>query len=262
MKILGKILVIIFAVVAIVVAALFFIKRMSESVKEEMPEAPLANPFYRDKVKRVVDLLIAIPVTVVAAIPMLLTAIAIKLDSPGPVIFKQDRIGKDGKVFQIWKFRSMCVNAEHTGTGVYSGKNDSRVTRVGRIIRATSIDELPQLFNVLKGDMSLIGPRPPLTYHPWPIEQYTEEQRHMFDVRPGFSGWAQIHGRKDVEWHHRIELNNWYVQHVTFGLDLKIFLVTIFKVLSNSDNENTIMTATQKNLKIKNSDSAKRKSGC
>ena len=238
MKILGKILVIIFAVVAIVVAALFFIKRMSKSVKEEMPEAPLANPFYRDKVKRVVDLLIAIPVTVVAAIPMLLTAIAIKLDSPGPVIFKQDRIGKDGKVFQIWKFRSMCVNAEHTGSGVYSGKNDSRVTRVGRIIRATSIDELPQLFNVLKGDMSLIGPRPPLTYHPWPIEQYTEEQRHMFDVRPGFSGWAQIHGRKDVEWHHRIELNNWYVQHVTFGLDLKIFLVTIFKVLLNSDNEN------------------------
>lgn len=249
MKILGKILVIIFAVVAIVVAALFFIKRMSKSVKEEMPEAPLANPFYRDKVKRVVDLLIAIPVTVVAAIPMLLTAIAIKLDSPGPVIFKQDRIGKDGKVFQIWKFRSMCVNAEHTGSGVYSGKNDSRVTRVGRIIRATSIDELPQLFNVLKGDMSLIGPRPPLTYHPWPIEQYTEEQRHMFDVRPGFSGWAQIHGRKDVEWHHRIELNNWYVQHVTFGLDLKIFLVTIFKVLSNSDNENkeaTLKTETDK----------------
>lgn len=249
MKIFGKILVIIFAVVAIVVAALFFIKRMSESVKEEMPEAPLANPFYRDKVKRVVDLLIAIPVTVVAAIPMLLTAIAIKLDSPGPVIFKQDRIGKDGKVFQIWKFRSMCVNAEHTGSGVYSGKNDSRVTRVGRIIRATSIDELPQLFNVLKGDMSLIGPRPPLTYHPWPIEQYTEEQRHMFDVRPGFSGWAQIHGRKDVEWYHRIELNNWYVQHVTFGLDLKIFLVTIFKVLSNSDNENkeaTLKTETDK----------------
>lgn len=242
MKIFSKILVIIFAVAAVVVAALFFEKRISESVKEEMPKAPLANPFYRDKVKRAVDLLIAIPVTIVAAIPMLLTAIAIKLDSPGPVIFKQDRIGKGGKVFQIWKFRSMCVNAEHTGSGVYSGKNDSRVTRVGRIIRATSIDELPQLFNVLKGDMSLIGPRPPLTYHPWPIEQYTEEQRHMFDVRPGFSGWAQIHGRKDVEWHHRIELNNWYVQHVTFGLDLKIFLITIFKVLSNSDNENKEVT--------------------
>lgn len=157
MKIFSKILVIIFAVAAVVVAALFFEKRISESVKEEMPKAPLANPFYRDKVKRAVDLLIAIPVTIVAAIPMLLTAIAIKLDSPGPVIFKQDRIGKGGKVFQIWKFRSMCVNAEHTGSGVYSGKNDSRVTRVGRIIRATSIDELPQLFNVLRGDMSLIG---------------------------------------------------------------------------------------------------------
>lgn len=135
----------------------FFEKRISESVKEEMPKAPLANPFYRDKTKRVVDLLIAIPVTIVAAIPMLITAIAIKLDSPGPVIFKQDRIGKGGKVFQIWKFRSMCVNAEHTGSGVYSGKNDSRVTRVGRIIRATSIDELPQLFNVLRGDRGIIG---------------------------------------------------------------------------------------------------------
>ena len=108
MKIFSKILVIIFAVAAVVVAALFFEKRISESVKDEMPKAPLANPFYRDKVKRAVDLLIAIPVTIVAAIPMLLTAIAIKLDSPGPVIFKQVRIGKGGKVFQIWKFRS-CV---------------------------------------------------------------------------------------------------------------------------------------------------------
>lgn len=86
--------------------------------------------------------------------------------------------------------------------------------------------------------MSLIGPRPPLTYHPWPIEEYTKEQLHMFDVRPGFSGWAQIHGRKDVEWNHRIELNVWYVKHVRFSLDLRIFLTTIFKVLLNKDNEN------------------------
>ena len=204
----------------------------------DMPNLRGANAFYRDHFKRVLDLLIAMPVLIVAAIPMALVAVSIKLDSPGPVIFRQQRIGKDGKVFEMLKFRSMVVNAEHTGSGVYSGKGDSRVTRVGRFIRATSIDELPQLINVLRGDMSLLGPRPPLTYHPWPIEQYTEEQLHMFDVRPGFSGWAQIHGRKDVEWNHRIELNVWYVRHVRFGLDVRIFFETIFKVLRNADNEN------------------------
>lgn len=203
-----------------------------------MPNAKPADTYYRDHVKRVIDLAIAIPFSIVVAIPMLITAVAIKLDSKGPVFFAQDRIGKDGKVFKMIKFRSMVQNAEHTGTGVYSGKGDARVTRVGKIIRATSIDELPQLINVLRGEMSLIGPRAPLTYHPWPIEEYTKEQLHMFDVRPGFSGWAQIHGRKDVEWNHRIELNVWYVRHVRFSLDVKIFFMTIFKVLTFADNEN------------------------
>lgn len=214
------------------------IKKNRNNVKDEMPELPPANIKYRDVVKRYIDLAIAVPITLLAAIPMTIVAVAIKIDSPGPVIFKQDRIGKNGKIFKILKFRSMCENAEHTGSGVYSGKNDTRVTRVGKFIRATSIDELPQLFNVLKGDMSLIGPRPPLTYHPWPIEEYTEEQLQMFKVRPGFSGWAQIHGRKDVEWNHRIELNVWYVKHVRFFLDVKIFFLTIFKVILNTDNEN------------------------
>ena len=214
-------------------------------MNHDMPEAKEASVFYRDYIKRVLDLLIAIPVLIVAAIPMLLTALAIKLDSKGPVLFRQERLGKGGKVFRMLKFRSMVVNAEHTGSGVYSGKNDSRVTRVGRFIRATSIDELPQLINVLKGDLSLLGPRPPLTYLPWSIEEYSEEQRHMFDVRPGFSGWAQIHGRKDVEWNHRIELNVWYVRHVRFSLDVKIFLMTIFKVLRNADNENVGETVTK-----------------
>ena len=193
---------------------------------------------YRNGIKRVLDCVIAALAFVVCLIPMLIVSILIKLDSPGPVLFRQERIGRDGKVFQILKFRSMCVNAEHTGSGVYSGKNDSRVTRVGRILRATSIDELPQLFNILRGDMALIGPRPPLTYHPWPWEEYTAEQRRMFEVRPGITGWAQVHGRKDVEWHKRIELNVWYVDHVSFLLDVKIFFMTIFKVLSNADNEN------------------------
>ena len=136
------------------------------------------------------------------------------------------------------KFRSMVQNAEHTGSGVYSDRHDTRVTKVGRIIRATSIDELPQAINMLRGDMSLIGPRPPLTYHPWPIDQYNEEQKRMFEVRPGITGWAQIHGRKDVEWHERIKMNVWYVDHVSFPLDVKILFSTVFKVLSNADNEN------------------------
>ena len=208
------------------------------SMKNDMPDVKLASPFYRDYIKRILDLTIAIPVLIIAAVPMIITAIAVKLDSPGPILFKQDRLGKDAKVFKMLKFRSMCVGAEKKGSGVYSGKGDSRVTRVGRFIRATSLDELPQLINVIRGDMSLLGPRPPLTYHPWPIDEYTDEQLHMFDVRPGFSGWAQINGRKDVEWHHRIELNVWYVRHVRFSLDAKIFFLTIFKVLRNADNEN------------------------
>lgn len=188
--------------------------------------------------KRVMDIMVSGIGLIVASPILLLTAVLIKIDSPGPVLFLQERLGKDGKVFKIAKFRSMRVGAEHTGSGVYSGKNDDRVTKIGRFIRATSIDELPQLYNILKGEMSLIGPRPPLTYHPWTIDKYTEEQRHMFDVRPGITGWAQVHGRKDVEWHRRIELNVWYVRHISFWLDVKIFFMTIIKVLRNDDNEN------------------------
>lgn len=193
---------------------------------------------YKNGIKRALDVLIAVFGLVVGAIPMAIVALLIRLESPGPAIFRQQRIGKDGKVFEFLKFRSMCQGAEHTGSGVYSGKGDARVTRIGRILRATSIDELPQLVNILRGDMSLIGPRPPLTYHPWPIEEYTPEQRRMFEVRPGITGWAQINGRKDVEWNRRIEMSVWYVDHVSFLLDLKIFFLTIWKVFRNEDNEN------------------------
>lgn len=189
-------------------------------------------------IKRILDI-VGSCIGLVCLIPIyLLTALAIKIDSQGPVLFLQERLGYKGKVFRIYKFRSMNVGAERTGSGVYSGKKDPRVTIVGRIIRATSIDELPQLLNILKGEMSFIGPRPPLTYHPWPLEQYTAEQKKMFDLRPGITGWAQIHGRKDVEWNRRIELSVWYVEHCSFLLDVKIFFVTIFKVFSNADNEN------------------------
>ena len=199
-------------------------------------------PIYKNGLKRVIDCAIAAPALLVAAIPMALIAIAVKLDSPGPVIFRQQRLGRDGRIFDMLKFRSMCLNAEHTGSGVYSEKGDKRVTRVGRFLRATSLDELPQLINILRGDMALIGPRPPLTYHPWPLEEYTTEQRRMFEVRPGMTGWAQINGRKAVEWHRRIELNVWYVDHVSFLLDVKIFFLTIMKVLRNENNVNQGVT--------------------
>lgn len=194
-------------------------------------------------IKRTCDIIISFLGLVILSPVLAVTALIIKLESKGPVIFKQKRLGKNGKEFEIYKFRSMCVGAEHTGSGVYSGKGDARVTKVGRVIRATSIDELPQLVNILKGDMSIIGPRPPLTYHPWPLSDYSEEQRHMFDVRPGVTGWAQVNGRKDVEWNRRIELNVWYTRNISFGLDFKIFFISIFKVFTNADNENTTETA-------------------
>ena len=193
---------------------------------------------YQHFFKRVLDILLAILVLLVPLPLYLLIAIAIKVDSKGPVLFKQERLGQGGRVFRMYKFRSMCVDAERMGQGVYSDRRDTRVTRVGRFLRATSLDELPQAINVLKGDMSFIGPRPPLTYHPWPIEDYTPEQRRMFDVRPGITGWAQIHGRKAIGWDERIELSVYYVDHLSFWLDAKIFFLTIPKVLSNADNEN------------------------
>lgn len=193
--------------------------------------------FYKKFLKRVFDFIFAFFCLLILFVPMIIIAIAIKIDSKGPVIFKQERLGYKGKVYKMYKFRSMKVGAEKEG--VYSNSKDTRVTKVGKFIRATSLDELPQLINILKGDMSLIGFRSPLTYHPWPFDEYTPEQKIMFEVRPGITGWAQIHGRKTVEWHKRIELNVWYAQNVSFWLDLKIFFKTIFKVVSNADNENT-----------------------
>lgn len=206
---------------------------------------------YKRFIKRLLDIILPGMGLIVLAIPMLIIAIAIKLDSKGPVIFKQARLGLHGKTFYIYKFRTMRVGAEKTG--VYSDKNDPRQTRIGKYLRLCSGDEIPQLINCIKGDMSLIGPRPPLTYHPWPIEEYTKAQLRMFEVRPGLTGWAQVHGRKDVEWHKRIELNIWYVDNISFWLDIKIFFLTIFKVLTGADNENRGATVEEKeeNLSVK-----------
>lgn len=204
---------------------------------------------YKSIVKRAIDIFISLLAIVILALPMLIIAIIIKINDPGPVVFKQKRLGLHGKVFEIYKFRTMCVNAEGMGSGVYSGKDDPRVTKIGRVLRATSADELLQLFNILRGDMSIIGPRPPLTYHPWPYEEYSEEQLKMFDARPGITGWAQINGRKGVEWNHRIELNIWYIEHMSLWLDIKIFFLTVFKVVKNEGNENTEKTVKEVNVK-------------
>lgn len=186
--------------------------------------------------KRFFDIVLSVIGLIVAAIPMAIVAIAIKWDSPGPVIFKQQRLGRYGKVYTMYKFRSMCVGAEKGG--VYSDDKDTRISRVGMIIRKTSLDELPQLWNVLKGNCSLIGFRSPLTYHPWPWEEYTEEQKKMFELRPGITGWAQVNGRKTVEWNNRIAMNVWYAENCSFLLDVKILFMTVFKVFTNADNEN------------------------
>lgn len=199
---------------------------------------------YRKFFKRFIDISVSLIAVMVLAIPMLIIALAVRLQDGGPAVFKQERIGKGGKSFYIYKFRTMVINAEKGG--VYSDNKDPRITKIGNILRKTSLDELPQFFNILKGDMSFVGPRPPLTYHPWSITEYTEEQFKMFNVRPGITGWAQVNGRKAVEWNRRIELNVWYVENVSFSLDIKIIFMTVFKVLTNADNENVGATVEQK----------------
>ena len=193
---------------------------------------------YQAFVKRISDIVFSALGLLVLSPLFLLIAILIRCTSKGPVIFRQERLGRDAKVFRICKFRTMAENSEHTGSGVYSDRNDSRVTKVGRILRATSLDELPQLWNILRGDMSFIGPRPPLTYHPWTIDRYSEEQLRMFRVRPGITGWAQVHGRRELEWHERLRLNVWYADHVSFALDMKIIFLTVGVLLSGKGNEN------------------------
>ncbi len=193
-------------------------------------------------VKRGLDILLSLCGLLLLWPLLLVLAILIRIDSPGPAIFKQVRLGLDGKEFTMHKFRSMCVNAEGTGSGVYSMKGDPRVTRMGKILRL-GFDELPQLWDILRGKMSFVGPRPPLTYHPWPVDAYTPEQFRMFSVRPGITGWAQVNGRKAVEWNKRIEMNVWYTEHMSLWLDIKILFMTVGSVLGNKDNANVEKTA-------------------
>lgn len=197
---------------------------------------------YNNCIKRIIDLMISLLSIIILSPLFLIVSIIIKIDSKGPILFKQDRIGKDGKVFKIYKFRSMVVGAENTGSKNYSFKGDPRVTKVGKFIRATSIDELPQLVNIIKGEMSIIGPRPVLTYFPCTYDEYTKEQLKRFEARPGVTGLAQINGRKGIPWDKRISYDIEYIENISFLLDLKIFFKTVYNVIFMKDNLNTIKT--------------------
>jgi lipopolysaccharide/colanic/teichoic acid biosynthesis glycosyltransferase len=150
-------------------------------------------------------------------------ALAVKLEDGGPVLYRQTRVGKDGADFELLKLRTMVVGAERQGAGFAVDKGDARITRVGRFLRRVSIDELPQLWNVVRGDMSVIGPRPTLRYQ---VDSYDERQLHRLDVKPGITGWAQVHGRAALPWAERIELDLWYVRHRDWKTDLLILLRT------------------------------------
>jgi lipopolysaccharide/colanic/teichoic acid biosynthesis glycosyltransferase len=174
-------------------------------------------------VNRVADVALAGLGLVLTSPLLAAAAVAIKLDDGGPVLYRQTRVGQDGEDFELLKLRSMSVGAEHVGAGFAVDRGDSRITRVGRLLRRTSVDELPQLWNVLRGDMSVIGPRPTLRYQ---VDRYSDRQRRRLDVRPGLTGWAQVNGRATLSWDDRIELDVWYVEHRSAAVDLKILLRT------------------------------------
>ena len=181
--------------------------------------------------RRAFDVVTAAVLLVLTSPLLLLSAIAIKLEDRGPVLYRQTRVGKDGADFELLKLRTMVVGAEHHGAGYAVNRGDNRITRVGRFLRRTSLDELPQLWNVVRGDMSLIGPRPTLAYQ---VEQYTPRQRRRLDVRPGITGWAQVQGRASLPWEERIELDVWYVEHRSPLLDAKILARTPFALFGGT----------------------------
>ena len=172
---------------------------------------------------RGLDVAIAGTGLVLTAPVLAMAALAVKLEDGGPVLYRQTRVGKDGVDFELLKLRTMVVGAEKLGAGFAIDRGDSRITRAGRVLRRLSLDELPQLWNVVRGEMSIIGPRPTLRYQ---VERYDEEQLHRLDVRPGITGWAQIHGRASLPWAKRIELDLWYVRHRDWKTDLLILVRT------------------------------------
>ena len=184
-----------------------------------------------DALNRAADVAVAGTALLVTSPLLGLAALAVKLRDRGPALYRQTRVGKDGADFELLKLRTMVVGAETQGAGLAVNRRDPRITGVGRVLRRLSLDELPQLWNVVRGDMSVIGPRPTLRYQ---VERYTPHQRRRLDVRPGITGWAQVHGRAALPWEERIELDVWYVEHRTPWLDLKILAKTPFALFGGT----------------------------
>jgi lipopolysaccharide/colanic/teichoic acid biosynthesis glycosyltransferase len=173
---------------------------------------------------RALDVVLAAILLLLASPFLLAAALAIKLESRGAAFFRQRRVGRDGEPFELWKLRTMVPRAEELGAGIYVLEGDPRITRVGRFLRRLSLDELPNLLNVLQGDMALVGPRPTIKEQ---VDRYTERQRRRLEVKPGITGWAQVNGRASLPWPERIELDVWYVDHRSLWLDLKILARTV-----------------------------------
>ena len=181
-----------------------------------------------DFIASLIGLIILLPLFIIIAI-------LIKIDSKGPVFFLQERLGKDGKTFKMYKFRTMVKNAENKGSGIYTSKEDPRITKIGHFLRKTSLDELPQLINILKGEMSLVGPRPPVPYHPYKYEEYSKKQKKRFNVKPGITGYAQVSGRNKLSWDERIEYDIKYVNKRNLLLDIKIIFFTFYKLFKKEE---------------------------
>jgi lipopolysaccharide/colanic/teichoic acid biosynthesis glycosyltransferase len=182
-------------------------------------------------IRRTLDIAVSASALVLSAPVLAVAMLAIRLESAGPVIYRQRRAGMYGRPFDVLKLRTMVDGAEHVGAGLAIDANDSRITRVGALLRRTSLDELPNLLNVLRGEMSLIGPRPTLSVQ---VEQYTERQRGRLRIKPGITGWAQVNGRASLPWSERIELDLYYIEHRSLRLDLQILLRTPLLVLAGS----------------------------
>ena len=183
-------------------------------------------------IRRAVDIAVSAVALVLTSPLLALAMLAIRLESAGPVIYSQPRAGLHGEVFEVLKLRTMIDGAEHVGAGLSINANDSRITRVGALLRRTSLDELPNLVNVLRGEMSLIGPRPTL---PAQVAQYSPRQRGRLAIRPGITGWAQVNGRASLPWEERIELDLFYIAHRSLALDARIVTRTVAMVVGGSD---------------------------
>jgi lipopolysaccharide/colanic/teichoic acid biosynthesis glycosyltransferase len=183
-------------------------------------------------IRRAVDILVSASVLLLSSPLLAIAIIAIRLESAGHPIYRQRRVGMDGEAFDVLKLRTMVDGAEHIGAGLAVNANDSRITRVGAFLRRSSLDELPNLLNVLRGEMSLIGPRPTL---PVQVEQYTSRQRGRLQIKPGITGWAQVNGRTSLPWSERIELDLYYVEHRSLALDVQILKRTVAMVLGGED---------------------------